>query len=302
MKRLNYILYLCVAIVSLLATSCKGPKAIPDADLVNIFHDAFVINAYIEDSGMQSDSTKVYEPILERYGYTVDDLHYTIKTFSERKSAMLSDIVTVVSERLNDEYKEQSYKVMILDTIDRVAQRAFTRVIAGDTLIRANKLKDSSKLRVRINDLVPGDYTVKFDYLIDSLDENRNSRVEVYLVTNDSMKVMRHTTMLARHRESKYTRSFKVDTSHCALYVNMFYHPQGEESKLPDVRIRDFEIERVLPADVAVDSLYQQQLNVRLFNHQLMTSFTGDTIHIELVDPKKDTTDEPQDSIALRAN
>ena len=160
-------------------------------------------------------------------------MHHTIKTFSERKSAMLSDLVTAASERLEEEYRAEQYKVVILDTIDRVAQRTLTRIVYSDTLIRVNTLRDTSKLRIRINDIVPGDYTIRFEYLIDSLDENRNSRAEIHTLLADSSESLHQTTMLSRRREGKYTRKVSLDSIHKVLCLDMYYHPKNEESKLP---------------------------------------------------------------------
>lgn len=303
MKRFTNILLrlLIAALLPLGALSCNGPKTIPDEELINIFHDAFLTNAYLDVSRTQADSLHIYEPIFKRYGYTREDVQHTIQTFSERKSAMLSDIMVAVSERLDEESKAEAYKVMILDTIDRIAQRIFTRTMLSDTLIQAKRLEDTTKLRIWVNDLVPGEYNVSFDYLVDSLDENRNSRIEVYLMRSDSSQVMRHTTMMSRRRMSKYSRKFSVDTSHKSLYINMYYHPRNEESKLPDVTITNFEVVRVLPADVAVDSLYFKQLDTRIFNHRLMTSFTADSVRHSTATPKNDTINEPKDSLTLRS-
>ena len=183
---------LVVCLMAIVAVGCKGPKEIPDEDLVKIFHDCFLANAYYNEEGKGADSLNIYEPIFERYGYTTADIRHTMKTFSQRKSAMLSDLVTAASERLEEEYRAEQYKVMILDTIDRVAQRTLTRIVYSDTLIRVNTLRDTSKLRIRINDIVPGDYTIRFEYLIDSLDENRNSRAEIHTLLADSTESLHH--------------------------------------------------------------------------------------------------------------
>jgi hypothetical protein len=83
----------------------------------------------------------------------------------------------------------------------------------------------------------------------------------------------------------------------------MYYHPKNEESKLPDITIRNFKIVRVLPTDISVDSLYMEQLNLTIFNHELMTAFTRDTV--EVVEQRDSTlidslSYEAQDSITLR--
>lgn len=292
-------------------TSCSGPKVIPDKDLVNIFHDAYVANAYISENVKNSDSLYIYEPIFERYGYTMEDLQHTIMTFTERKSAMLSDLMYEVNTRISAEAREEARKMVVLDTIDNIAKRTYTRTMYSDTLIRVKKLKDTTKLRITLEDIVPGEYTVSFNYLIDTLDENRNSRVEAYLVNRDTQQVLRHTMMLSRYREAKYSRKFTADTSHSKLYINMYYHPTNEESKMPDITIRDFKIVRVLPTEQSVDSLYFHQLGLRMLNHDLMMSFAADTLEKEVIEPQQDTTaqrtdieprNEEKDSLALRTN
>lgn len=288
-----------------IATSCKGPKVIPDNDLINIFHDAYIANAYIDECRIYEDSIKVYEPILQRYGYDIADLHFTLKTFSQRKSAMLSNIMREVGNRLDEESRIEAHKMKVLDTIEHVAQRAFTRIVYSDSLIRVNTLKDTSKLRITIPDIIKAEYTVTFDYLIDTLDENRNSRAELYMLRSDSSQALRHTMMLQRYKEGKYSRKFNADTSHRSLYINIYYHPRNEEAKLPDITIKNLKVKRVLTEEVSVDSLYNKQLDIRIFNTELMTGFTRDTLPaLDEVIVTTDSTmlNEPQDSITLHTN
>ena len=293
-------------LATLLVAACSGrPKVIPDNDLVNIFHDAFIANAYMNEANINQDSILLYEPIFKRYGYTMNDLQHTLTTINERKSSRISDIMRDVNERLDRESKMEQRKIIVLDTIDNLAKRTYTRTMYSDTLIRVKELRDTNKLRITLTDLVEGEYTVSFDYLIDTLDENRNSRVEAYFIVNDTTYTLRHTMMLSRYREGKYSRKFKADTQHKELYVNMYYHPNNEESKLPDITIRNFKIVRVLPTEVSVDSLYHEQLNLSIINHELMTAFTRDTVKI--VEPQDTTLLEEQpheekDSISLRTN
>jgi hypothetical protein len=293
-------------LLTLLAVACSGrAKVIPDDVLVNIFHDAYIANSYINEEGISSDSLYVYEPIFKRYGYTMDDLQHTLTTINERKSSRISDIMYRVTEKLDKEYKSEQRKIVVLDTIENVAKRAYTRTVYSDSLIRVKSLRDTSKLRITLKDLVEGEYTVSFDYLIDTLDENRNSRVEAYLVVNDTTHNLRHTMMLSRYKEGKYNRKFKVDTQHKELFVNIYYHPNNEESKLPDITVRNLKIVRVLPTEVSMDSLYNEQLNLSIINHELMTAFTRDTVKIiEAQDTTLTESElyEEKDSIALRTN
>lgn len=309
-KLSSYVASTVVAIATLLGSvACSGPRVIPDNILIDIFHDAYIANAYIDECNINSDSLYIYEPIFERYGYTMDDLQHTIMTFTERKSAMLSDLMHEVNSRIDAESKVENRKMIILDTIDNIAKRAYTRTIYSDTLIRVKHMRDTTKLRITISDLIPAEYSVSFDYLIDSLDENRNSRIEAYLLTYDTVQTLRHTMMLSRYREASYSRKFKADTVHRELYIDMFYHPETEESKFPDITIKNFKVVRVLDTEQSVDSLYHEQLNLRIINHALMTSFTADTVDVvDVVIPTdtiaSDTTllYGKKDSLTLRAN
>lgn len=296
----KHILSVVIGTLSLLGiVGCDGPKVIPDRDLINIFHDAYVANAYIVESKVASDSLYIYEPIFNKYGYTMEDLQYTIANFTQRKSAMLSTIMSEVSRRLDEESRLESRNIVILDTIDNIAKRLYTRTIYSDSLIQVKRLKDTTKLFITIEDIVPAEYGISFTYLIDTLDENRNSRVEAYALTHDSVQTMRHTMMLSRYREAKYTRKFTTDTAHRKIVVNMFYHPPTEESKLPDITIRDFKVVRTLPSDISVDSLYLDQLNISIINRELMTSFTADTVKVAEVEVTDSLAHNEKDSLTL---
>lgn len=290
------ILLLCAVVTLLSDVGCQSQREIPDEDLIKIFHDAYLANAYIGECGINEDSLYLYEPIFERYGYTVEDMQYTLKTFSERKSALLSDLMIRVSEQLEREAKLEGRKIVVLDTIDNVARRKYTRTVYEDSLIRVKRLRDTNDLRIKIGDLTTGDYTITFDYYIDTLDENRNSRVMVYALKGDTLETMRHSMMLSRYRDASYTRKLSIDSTHTEIFIDMYYHPTNEESKLPDIKITNFKVVRILPTDVSVDSLYHNQLNIRLFNYETMMGFTADTLHTS------DTisADNEKDSITLR--
>jgi hypothetical protein len=297
------IAYLSAAVLLLTNVGCQHQREIPDEDLIKIFHDAYLANAYIGEKGIYEDSLFLYEPIFERYGYTVEDMQHTLKTFSKRKSALLSDLMVEVSKQLEQEARIEGRKIVVLDTIDNVAKRRYTRTVYEDSLIRVKRLRDTNKLRVTIDDLTTGDYTISFDYFIDTLDENRNSRVEVYALVGDTIQALRHTMMLSRYRQSNYSRRLSIDSTHTKIHIDMFYHPQSEESKMPDIKITNFKVVRVLPTEVSVDSLYQKQLNLRLLNYDLMMGFTADIVQVdERIVEQTDSiaAKDEKDSIALR--
>lgn len=291
MKRLTKIVVaFCVTLAATLGiVGCSGPKAIPDKDLVKIFHDAFLANAYIDVCDVSQDSLLLYEPILSRYGYSVEDMQFTVRTIASRKSSRLSDLVGEASSALEEESKTHNYKLRVLDTIDNVAKRKYTRIMYSDSLIRVRRLSDTTKLHITLGDLVPGEYTVEFEYYIDTTDENRNSRMEAYLKLNDGSPALRHTFMLSRYRDGKYSRKFTTDTSHKELFVNIFYHPGSDERKKPDIKVTNFTITRVIPNEQAVDSLFEEQMGAMMFNSELMATYLEGGVK-----PKEEAKPKPQ--------
>jgi hypothetical protein len=284
----------------MITAACSTRKGIPDGDLVKIFHDAFIANAYCNEKLSGEDSLLIYEPILARYGYTIDDMRYTVQTISQRKSSRLSDLVGEASQILENESRGNSYQLLVLDTIDNVAKRRYTRTIYEDSLIRAKRLRDTSKLRITIDDLTAGEYTISFDYFIDTLDENRSSRVLVCAMVNDTIETLRHTMMLSRFRDGSYTRKLLIDSTHTEIRIDMYYHHRNEEPKVPDMKITNFKVVRVLPTEQSVDSLYRHQLDIRLLNYDMMMGFTADTVKV--VERDSIEVDNEKDSIALRTH
>ena len=186
MKRIVRI-SLCMFLL-VLAGACARHKIIPDRKLAQIFHDAFLANAYIGSEQVDIDSLNIYEPIFAGYGYTTEDVYYTIGNFSKRKSARLGDVVELAIEMLEAEGKYYNREVAVLDTIDNVARRSFTRTVYADSLIRVGSLRDTARLRFSV-DVRHGEYNLSLKYLVDSLDHNEKGlRGVVWLERRDSTR------------------------------------------------------------------------------------------------------------------
>lgn len=247
----------------LLLGGCSRHKIIPDDELAMIFHDAFLTNAYLNVENRPTDSLRLYEPIFARYGYTTDDVHYTIGNFSKRKSARLGDVVERAIDRLEAEGKIYDRQVAILDTIDNVARRTFTRAVVSDSLIRVSTLRDTSLLSFTI-DVEPGEYTFSLKYEVDSLDRNpRGMRSTMWLDRRDSTRANLYTTTLRRNREESFTRSFTTDSTHRRLCIHFLTF--GEKPQRPSVTVRDLKVEYTPPTPEAVELLYEKQLDIRIF-------------------------------------
>ena len=254
---------LLALILLLFAGSCSRHKIIPDGELAQIFHDAFLTNAYLNNERISTDSLRLYEPIFARYGYTTEDVYYTIGNFSKRKSARLGDVVEQAIDQLEAEGKRYNREVAILDTIDHVAQRTFTRTVMSDSLIRVGTLRDTSLLNFTF-DVEPGEYALSLDYEIDSLDRNdRGIKGSMWLERSDGSRANIYTTTLRRHRSEHLSRRFTVDTTHRRLHISLLNF--NDRPQRPSVTVSDLEVEYIPPKEAAVEQLYEKQLSIRIF-------------------------------------
>ncbi|MFQ7502817.1 MAG: hypothetical protein ACLRMJ_06240, partial [Alistipes finegoldii] len=91
-------------------------------------------------------------------------------------------------DKLEAEGKFYDREVAVLDTIDNVARRTFTRTVYADSLIRVGSLRDTARLRIAV-DVQPGEYELRLKYLVDSLDRNEKGlRGVVWLERRDSTR------------------------------------------------------------------------------------------------------------------
>lgn len=247
----------------LLLTACSGPRVIPDDKLAMIFRDAFLTNAYVNHARLNVDSLKIYEPVFARYGYTTEDVQYTIGNFLKRKSARLSDVVEQAINMLETEGAYYDREVAVLDTIDNASRRAMRRVIYSDSLIRVTRLKDSTKLRVTLDNIHPGNYAVSMDYLVDSLDKNPILRGGVWFHRRGQGRERSYNYTLRREREERFVRTLIADSADLHLVFDFAGFP--EHPKRPSITIRNLKIEYTPPVAVAIDSFYHRQLDIRIF-------------------------------------
>lgn len=272
------ILILLAAFLLAGLTSCTRHTVIPDSRLADIFHDIFLANAYTASdiNRINLDSMRLYEPILNKYGYTSEDVQYTIGNFSKRKSARLGDVVEAAIARLDREGEHYKHEVAILDTIDNVARRTFSRRIFADTLIRVGRLKDTARLSMDF-DLQPGEYILSLEYLIDSLDRNgeKGLRAEVWVERNDKQRSFYQSVRLARNRTESFRRRFTTDTAHKRLHVRLLNF-NGRPQR-PSITVRDMKIEYKPQAETAVDSLFARQMDLKLFTDDYFKAFAPKT-------------------------
>ncbi|MFR9649855.1 MAG: DUF4296 domain-containing protein [Rikenellaceae bacterium] len=271
MKKYFYILLLLLSM-----GGCRRREAIPDATLVNIFHDLFLINAYHHHFPVGVDTLQIYAPVLDKYGYSVDDVNYTIGNFSKRKSARLSEVVEQAITKLEAESKCHKAEVTILDSIDAIARRRASVVLYRDSLITMREQRDTSKMKIVIDDIKDGDYTIKFDYLVDSVDRNNLSyrtlawfeRSDITSRDGSLKRFKQHTSHVTKHKVSSYKNDFTGELLDSTLNIRLVEW-RGDLRFKPHVTIKNLEVIYTPPTHEAVEKMYEQMLNTKILSPKM---------------------------------
>lgn len=289
MKQFFYSL-LMLSLLSL--ASCERRKTIPDKELAAIFHDAMVVNAYVGNQSIKLDSLNIYEPIFEHYGYTTEDVRYTIAGFLRRKSANLSDVVDDMIYRIEKEYDALEIAVAKLDTIDRVAQRRARRMLVQDTAIVVKRARDTVKLHYEIPFEGAGEYEVSGIYTIDSLDKSRGRRFTVRKLLRDSTTSQLHSSMMHLGKESKSSSRITISERDAeqilALQINFDdfrlqskrdkkEHPRPKVSKMT---LHEVTVAYTPTVERSVEELYDGFLKLRILSDTMF--FPAEVEEVEI--------------------
>ena len=272
MKRLIYTLLALLCFMG-----CQGRKEIDDKTLAMIFRDAYITNAYLGVNYLNIDSIQIYEPILGKYGYTAEDLRYTIGNFSRRKSAQLGRLLKDAENQITEVATDYEKRVVVLDTIKNVAIRTFKRTIHRDSLIEIKKRADTTKLQLVVEPLQPGTYSLRYKYIYDKKEDTkkrkkrRNTTDEItyrgalYVETYGGSHRNNYSYNL--RPEESIRRTIITDTAAHKLVIT-FAKPSDARHKMGkiDLTVRDLEIIYTPSEELAVDSLFRKYVDIKIFD------------------------------------
>ena len=270
------VVFYIALVVSFISMGCNKPKVIPDDVLGKIFHDAMLTNSYINNVLVKADSLNIYEPILESYGYTPEDLQNTIVNFSRRKSARLSDVAEYTILMLAREAEEYNLQVTKLDTIENVAQRRATRTLLHLKDVKATTAADSSLLYIKIPISKVGKYQIQATYTLDSLDKATGRRYRVRWLKKDPTKYNHFGSgVISKRRDAKLNESSTINPEDSVIALeNDFNYFPGMFSKKPVTRmdISDLKVVYTPPIEECVQELFNSQSAMRIFSDSLIGS------------------------------
>lgn len=296
--------------MALMGTSCNQPKTIPNEDLANIFHDALLVNAYIKHSSVKYDSLNIYEPILAKYGYTKEDLQYTLENFLRQKSAHLSDVVNIMNERLANETAALRAHVIQLDTVRNVALRHARRTVYElEEPIVARKKADTSKLIMKIPMQGAGEYIITARYSIDTDDEGTGRRFTANFLAGDSMTYHQYATVMHRIDSAELRTQFTINPTIAAKYdtlrlcFNDFATRRQNRPERSLVTVHSASVRFTPTEEKSIELLFEEQFDDRIFARRIIEDIEAEWIGIEQDSVSSDDTiaETPQEKKATKS-
>lgn len=264
------VLLTAVAVMAL--AGCSRQRSIPQRELKEIFKESFLVNAYLDsprEVAYPLDSLDLYRPILERHGYRVQDLEYTVNRFARQKSAKLSNVVEQAIAELDAEAASLERVVAVIDTMAALGERLYGREALWRGRIEARRVADTAKLRIKVP-VDEGVYEVSFSYLIDSADQNRGLRATAIMI--DSAGVRRVVPEFSGSnyftpRERRNVKGQRITTmsGDRELELVLGNYPV-RELKTPRITIDSLKIMYYLPRQKAIDSIASRWRNVAIYH------------------------------------
>lgn len=104
MKKALTVVSLAAALIAAAVSCSKGPEVIPRRDMERIYRDMFLADEWLNETGKKSaaDTTWFYQPIFEKYGYTVEDYRASVDHYlSDPKR--YAEMLGRVAKSLEDE-------------------------------------------------------------------------------------------------------------------------------------------------------------------------------------------------------
>lgn len=108
MKTLRHILAVSALVLTLFSCSKKEERVIPKDRLSEIYAEMFVMDQWLDDNRdlrRTADTSLVYAPVLEKYGYTYDDYLRSVDVYMkdpQRYAKILRSTSEILNARLSE--------------------------------------------------------------------------------------------------------------------------------------------------------------------------------------------------------
>lgn len=118
---------LAAAILAVVVSCSRSPVVIPRGDMEMIYRDMFLADEWLNESSdrrSKADTTWFYEPIFEKYGYTVEDYRFSVDHYlsdPKRYAEMLGRVGESLESEANAIRKEIEIQQKLKFRADSIA-------------------------------------------------------------------------------------------------------------------------------------------------------------------------------------
>lgn len=298
MRSLKTTLY---TLLTAILVGCSGPKMIPEPVLRDILRDAFISQAaatrsnYARQKRVSIDTMDMHTPILKRYGYTLDDMRYTVRQMSVRKSNPLPNILEIVSADIKSVSQVAQARYLVKLKIDTLA-RNFTvdTVYRKDTTIsgRIDGLKWAIRPPTGDTVLPVGTYQVRFEYSTGQ-SNSTSSKTLQYTRVVDSLRKDNNSMWLSRTKDTiTFERNIAIIHPEVRRLEFAFKESKPTKGRIRDtVYLRNIQVVHTLPTALANKIYYihksglipiQDRIETALYQQRLRELAAIDSAELKL--------------------
>ncbi len=162
MKRLYIILVLALFV------SCSKHREIPPEILEKIVEESVLASSTVSNSQTirnRVENMDYYTPVLDKYGYKVEDLEFTLQKMVARKTEILKVVIMNARQNIKSEKQHAEYLYDIYDkTTTAVGLLCRDTLYKVDTLISLKLAKNIDKENINLPLDGNGDYKLEIKY------------------------------------------------------------------------------------------------------------------------------------------
>ena len=181
----------------ILAPSCRmeGPRKISRSKLAKIYAEMFVTDQWIQSKPALrtiADTSLVYEPILQKYGYDSEDYQYSIDHYMddpERFSRILRSTAEILDKEIKDLKKAQERIKQEQERRREAIEYEFEMFHSHDELISSDGLKEWPDSLEVVWDTLIYSYRIRRVYRTDTVYQGPRMIVRDTVAVTDSLMV-----------------------------------------------------------------------------------------------------------------
>ncbi|MDR1886725.1 MAG: DUF4296 domain-containing protein, partial [Prevotellaceae bacterium] len=148
----------CIVLIFTALVSCSRHRIIPEKTLAEIIYRMQITDAVLsshESSVFHRDSMRIYEPVVEKFGYSLDDLRRTFLKYAAQ-DGKLQSIHDQVAKKIANEKN-------IYQPLARIEKLSENMNVGADSIAFVSRTPNKHNIEVRLSE--QGVYDVSASYL-----------------------------------------------------------------------------------------------------------------------------------------